>query len=597
MRHLVLVALFAPAILGAQSQPLLFHDVRLFDGVHVTQHRDVLVRDGRIAGVGATIGAPAGAEIIDGAGKTLLPGLIDSHTHTWADALSTALVFGVTTELDMFTDYHWAAQMRAEQRDGKANARADLYSAGTLVTAPKGHGTEYGMAIPTITNPDSAQAFVDARIAEGSDYIKLILDDGHAYGMSLPTLSDATLRAVIAAAHKRGKLAVVHIGDLAGARQAIAAGADGLMHLFVDREPDREFGRFAAAHHVFVVPTLVVLESITGTGGGAPLATDPRTSPYLSVAEKKMLTTGFPQRPNSTVSYAAAEHALAQLVAAGVPILAGTDAGNPGTSHGAALHRELELLVNAGMTPLEALVAGTSAPATAFRLSDRGRIATGERADLLLVNGDPTTNITATRDIAGIWKAGVHVDRAAYARTVAAANAQAGTTPAGAADGLVSDFESGKADSRFGSGWMVSNDAMAGGKSTAQMAVVDGGANNSAKALSITGTVSEALAYAWAGAMFTPGAQPMQPVNLSSRKEISFWAKGDGKAYRVMIFAQNKGYVPLIQTFVAGAEWKQITMPLSAFSGIDGHDIMALIFAGGPQPGPFAFQIDDVRFR
>ena len=150
--------------------------------------------------------------------------------------------------------------------------------------------------------------------------------------MSLPTLSDATLRAVIAAAHERGKLAVVHIGDLAGARQAIAAGADGLMHLFVDREPDPEFGRYAAAHHVFVVPTLVVPKSITGTGAGASLAGDQRMSPYLSEAERKMLTTGFPQRPNSTLTYAAGEHAVAQLVAAGVPILAGTDAGNPGTS-------------------------------------------------------------------------------------------------------------------------------------------------------------------------------------------------------------------------------------------------------------------------
>jgi imidazolonepropionase-like amidohydrolase len=597
MRSLVLAALLASAFLRAQTQALLFHDVRVFDGAHVSQHRDVLVRDGRIAGVGASLGAPAGVEVIDGTGKTLLPGLIDSHTHAWGDALVTALVFGVTTELDMFTDYHWAAQMHAEQRDGKANARADLLSAGTLVTAPKGHGTEYGMVIPTIATPDSAQAFVDARIAEGSDYIKIILDDGHAYGMSLPTLSDATLRAVIAAAHKRGKLAVVHIGDLAGARQAIAAGADGLMHLFVDREPDREFGRFAAAHHVFVVPTLVVLKSITGVGGGAPLAADLRMSPYLSAADKKVLTTGFPQRSNSTVTYAAAEHALAQLVAAGVPILAGTDAGNPGTSHGAALHRELELLVNAGMTPIQALIAGTSAPAKAFRLTDRGRIVTGARADLLLVNGDPTTDITATRDIAGIWKAGALVDRAAYARTVAAANAQAGATPAGVADGLVSDFESGKPDARFGAGWMVSNDAMAGGKSSGQMSVMEGGASNSAKSLSITGTISGALPYAWAGAMFTPGAQPMQPVNLSSKKEITFWAKGDGKTYRVMIFAQSKGYAPLVQTFVAAAAWEQITMPLSAFSGIDGHDIMALIFAGGPQPGAFAFQIDDVRFR
>src|ERR671913_74664 len=76
---------------------------------------------------------------------------------------------------------------RAGQNAGKADARADMFSAGILVTAPGGHGTEYGMTIPTITSPDSAQAFVDARLAEGSDWIKIVYDDGRAYGMSTPT--------------------------------------------------------------------------------------------------------------------------------------------------------------------------------------------------------------------------------------------------------------------------------------------------------------------------------------------------------------------------------------------------------------------------
>ena len=129
------------------------------------------------------------------------------------------------------------------------------------------------------------------------------------------------------------------------------------------------------------------------------------------------------------------------------------------------------------------------------------------------------------------------------------------------------------------------------------MKVVNTGANGSAKSLEVTGTISPALPYAWGGAMFSPGQQVMGPANLSSKKAIAFWARGDGKTYRVMIFVENKGYTPLMQDFVAGPEWKQYTFPFSAFSGIDGHDLMALMFVGGPQPGPFAFQIDDVRFR
>ena len=133
-------------------------------------------------------------------------------------------------------------------------------------------------------------------------------------------------------------------------------------------------------------------------------------SKYLSRQEISMMTQPFPKRPNlPATNYAAAEATVRQLRAAHVPILAGTDAGNPGTAHGAALHRELELLVNAGLTPIEALAAATSVPAKIFRLGDRGRIAPGLRADLVLVNGDPTSDILATRDIAGIWKQGVAV--------------------------------------------------------------------------------------------------------------------------------------------------------------------------------------------
>ena len=140
---------------------------------------------------------PPGAEVIDGAGRTLLPGLIDAHTHAFGDALERALLFGVTTELDMFTDHRFAAEMRAEQRTtAGAPGRADIFSAGTLVTAPGGHGTEYGMPIPTIASAAEATAFVDARIAEGSDYIKVVYEDGRSHGLKMPSVSNEVLGSV-----------------------------------------------------------------------------------------------------------------------------------------------------------------------------------------------------------------------------------------------------------------------------------------------------------------------------------------------------------------------------------------------------------------
>jgi len=167
--------------------------------------------------------------------------------------------------------------------------------------------------------------------------------------------------------------------------------------------------------------------------------------------------------------------------------------------------------------------------------------------------------------------------------------------------GLVSDFDDVEPGSqpkaRFGAGWMVSTDAMVGGKSTAEMRVVEGGAEGSKGALLVTGKIVAGAAFPWAGAMFSPGVQPFTPADLSSQKEISFWAKGDGKTYRIMMFSQDRGTIPASQDFVAGEEWKQYTFPLSSFSGIDGRGIQGVLFSAPPVPGRFSFAIDDVRFQ
>jgi hypothetical protein len=219
------------------------------------------------------------------------------------------------------------------------------------------------------------------------------------------------------------------------------------------------------------------------------------------------------------------------------------------------------------------------------------------RADLLLVNGDPTTDITATRDIVGVWKQGVAFDRAAFSTTIAADIAATNRPPAGSESGLISDFDDGTTATKFGAGWSASTDAMAGGKSTAELDVVSGGPAGTSKSLRVHGAISDAFQQAWAGAMFSPGKQMFQPTNLASKREIHFWAKGDGKTYRVLIFVESKGFAPLTQTFVAGPDWKEYVFPFTAFSVADAHDIMALIFAGGPAPGSFDFQIDNVSLR
>jgi imidazolonepropionase-like amidohydrolase len=605
---LLLAAAGAPA---AGPGGFVVRGARVFDGTRMLGIADVLVSGDKIVAVGRDLAVPPGTEAVAGAGRTLLPGLIDAHAHSLGDTLRDALVFGVTTELDMFADARWAAKVKADQAAGGRLDEADLRSAGTVATVPGGHGTEYGFPIPTLTRPDEAQAWVDARIAEGSDYVKIIVEDGKVLGRPFPTLDQATVAALVAAAHRRGKLAVVHATTLATARAAIDAGADGLEHLFVDRLPDPGFGSFVAAHHAFVVPTLSVLKDVAGEGTGAALVRDPRLAPYIDPDNAANLERRYPERPGKTAIYAPAPAAVRQLAAAGARILAGTDAPNSGTAHGASLHGELQLLVEAGLTPTAALAAATSAPAAAFRLADRGRIAPGLRADLVLVEGDPSADILQTRAIVQVWKLGVAADRDAFRAEVAGARA---------------------AKAAFGRGWSASNDRIVGGTSTATLAVVDDAPPRAAAApagappagatppaadatrpspapaagvaaapagcaLAVTGKVAAGGFFAWAGASLSPGDAPFAEVDLSARKGLRFWARGDGRSYQVMLFSQSHGRMPLSQSFTAGPAWQELAFPWSSFSGYDGHDVQAVVFAAVSPPGPFAFRLAGVRLE
>ena len=407
------VVLFLTLASYAQKTPILFQHVRVFDGTEVLPDADVLIDQGKIQAVGPNL--PVGsAKVVDGAGKTLLPGLIDAHVHVHgAETLEQALIFGVTTEFDMMMSPLREYELKSEEND----RRASFFSAGFPATVPGGHGTEYGMAVPTIVLSSDAARFVDARLREGSDYIKIMYTAGVSYGRRnpRPSISKQTMAAVIAAAHERHRLTVVHIGSVEGARDAIDAGADGLAHLFHGSSCPRDFAPFVASHHAFVIPTLSVLHAVCGPeSSGKRLISDPNLSPYLTGENISRLKETFPSADSGLISCKGAAQAIPQLQAAGVPILAGTDAPNPGTTYGASLHGELELYVEAGLTPTQALIAATFTPARVFHLPDRGRIAPGLRADLLLVNGHPDEDIKATRDIVAVYKNGSEVDRRSH---------------------------------------------------------------------------------------------------------------------------------------------------------------------------------------
>jgi hypothetical protein len=297
-------------------------------------------------------------------------------------------------------------------------------------------------------------------------------------------------------------------------------------------------------------------------------------------------------------SYPAAQKALRQIKAANVPILCGTDAPNPGTTYGASLHHELELLVESGMTPIEALRSATSIPSEIFDLKDRGRIKPGYLADLVLVEGDPTQDIKNSRRIVRVWRAGVSVDLEKYRKSVEMAKEQIekqreAPPPENFGTGQISDFEGEKIAANFGAGWSVSTDALMGGKSKAEYKRVDGGAEGSSGSLLIRGTVDESSSIPWAGAFFSPGPAILSPANLSSKTSIRFWARGDEGTFSVMIFAQSLGFMPAVLTFDVGSEWKKYSFAFKDFN-VEGYDIGG-IFIGASNPGSFTLQIDNVE--
>ncbi|WP_328454812.1 amidohydrolase family protein [Streptomyces sp. NBC_00386] len=398
---------------------------RVFDGERVRDETTVLLDGPTITAVGGE--APAGAEIVDARGGTLLPGLFDAHTHTSEQALAFALRFGVTTELEMQGALTKARRAHIEQND----AVADVRSAGFGITPPGGHPSELfpkgkrpggdggparddssDLVMPFATTPEEAIAFIPKLVESGSDYIKFMVDDGTVEGHpGLPCLDQATLSAGVAEAHRHGMLTVAHALTLDATRMAVEAGVDGLVHVFMDRPHTEEIIQLIAGSGMFVVPCVVLNASMMGITGEIS-AGDERVASRLDDSWLTTLRSSFGHYPQGRLDDVLAT--VKALHDAGVDLLVGSDASVPvpflgGVAHGASVHHELRYLVQAGLSPADALRAATATPARRFSLDDRGRIAEGLRADLLLVDGDPTADIDHTLDIRAVWRRGTRL--------------------------------------------------------------------------------------------------------------------------------------------------------------------------------------------
>jgi imidazolonepropionase-like amidohydrolase len=391
-------------------------NAKVFDGTRSQEWTSVRFADGLITDCSAASAAREGDELVDAGGGTVLPGLIDSHVHLVPGALAQSLTFGVTTVLDMFSKPDLVASAKA-QAGSRADV-ADVRSSGVGATAPGGHPSAMYAPFPTLTAADQAEQFVADRVTAGSDYLKVISGVGGLW----PALDAETIRALVVAAHARGLIVVAHVSSTAGLEEVVSAGVDVVAHVPANALLDKALVERMAEAGVVVGPTLATIENTLGEPGGAAIVADPRLAEALGDAWARRLTSGTSVGHGRQMPpYSRAEDNVRRLAEAGVTLLAGTDAPSPGTVFGASLHRELELLVRCGISPAQALTAATAGPARVFGLADRGRVAAGQRADLVLVSGDPLTDVTATRVIERIWRGGIACDRHAFVASAAEA--------------------------------------------------------------------------------------------------------------------------------------------------------------------------------
>lgn len=424
-------------------------NVRVFDAPHAALldgPRDVVVRDGRIAAVASPGVAVAGLIEVDGRGGTLMPGLIDVHTHTGGNAgppwltelpaqeenLGAFLYAGVTTVLDAGALTPAIFQLRDRVRTG-AVLSPHLYAAGPMFTAPNGHPVGLMRAnlpfwirwyvLPRIARevatPDAARQAVADLLPEHPDVIKIAADD---LVPGEPRIATAVIAAIVARAHESHVRVVAHIGQSRDVIDAVGAGVDALMHDVYTAPITDEAVATIAASHVPVVVTVGIWDAVEQLG---TLRADTRSPITREIAKPAVLTalSAFPndgERERLTAmskpirdGHAARRANVAKLRAAGVTILAGSDAVNAGQFPGAGLHDELAKLVEAGMTPGEALRAATydNARFLAGTPADFGAVAPGQRADLVLVDGDPTADIAAAQRITHVWLDGVELVR------------------------------------------------------------------------------------------------------------------------------------------------------------------------------------------
>ena len=409
------------------AQDLYISNARVLNvGSRTQSTRNVLIRDGKIAGFPATRPSGFTGTVIDAGGRWVMPALSDMHTHSVGnfrppggfqlmspEAIARAALYaGVARYLDLFSPEDSIFAARANRKSAKTPG-ADIFAAGPCLTATRGHCSEYGVPTRIVDSPADATREVSELAKKKPDIVKVVYDHQVYGGRSMPTVDRATLDAVVAAAKSNGLKTVVHVGTWADLRDAVLAGAAAVTHTPEGPAP-ADIAALMVQRGTLHIPTLAVQSDY------ARFVDDPTLldSPLLASMVGEPMVALFRAPPPAAMSgwmefqrrmRKSNAEAVRALAAAGVPLVTGTDGGNPAVFQGYSVHRELRLLVEAGLSPWDALAATTIHPGRL--LGRQWGMEVGDEGTLVILDGSPLDDIRNTERIHAVILRGIRVNR------------------------------------------------------------------------------------------------------------------------------------------------------------------------------------------
>lgn len=421
-----LFAILSIAAAVHASGATIYEGARLIigDGSAAIENSAFVVDNNRFIAVGrkGQVKAPAGAARVDLTGKTVIPALLDAHTHLGWVVMSTGRADKDTYTRDNLVDhlqrlaYYGVAatfNMGTDPNDIVYELRANPVPGAALIrTAGR------GMALPNagpnraiwrpvaygVGNEAEARKAVDELAAKKADIVKIWVDDRNG---TVPKFPPSLYRVVIDEAHKHNLRVVAHIYYLEDAKELLRSGIDGFMHLVRDRDVDDEAMQLFKQHpNVFVTPNLPDKGSSEADFALMAETLPPAEVQRLRDAQKAQT----PQAKKTARDFFDLQaRNLAKLNAAGVKLALGTDSSD---TVGWDVHQELGDMVTAGLTPMQALVAATKTSAAFMKLDQLGTIAAGKSADFVVLDANPLDNIANTRRISKVVIRGAELDRA-----------------------------------------------------------------------------------------------------------------------------------------------------------------------------------------